>query len=754
MKRFFCLCFLLGAMSVSLMNGQVKKSYTLKDFAATDTTAVQPSMLDSLPEISVVAKKPLVKVTAEKTAYLMEDDPDAKTSTMIEMLRKVPMVTVDGDDNVKVNGSSSFRIYLNGKPSNMLSNNPKQVLRSMPAGTVKKVEVITDPGARYDAEGVSGILNIITKNSDFEGYKTELNTVVMNKVKVFGGYTTMKFGKLALSADYSYSHYDMRYRTTATRRQFYSTDEALLRSDGEMRVKTPGHYGALESSYELDSLNLISISASIDAGRDKANQSTLYNMSNAAGDAVYSYDQLIRINENWGSASAKADFQHRFKHNPEELLTLSYQYDYSPRDVNQNLDVSNKQGASSSLQYLSAFNHQIDHAKGHEHTLQLDYVNPLSEKHSVEGGLKYIRRKNLSDAHSERREAESDEWQLATFQPELSYRHVQNIMAAYAGYGFTSGKWSMKSGLRMEHTWQEVTYRKGAGTDFDYQSTDWVPSLSMLYSLGERRKLRLAYNMRLRRPGISYLNPYVLLNGSTMRYGNPEMTTTKYHRLTLGYNYSTPKLSMQLSSLYTHCSDGVGEYQFLDKGNILNITYGNVERMDGGQMTLFFSYMPWVKTSLSFNGALAYLVLRPEKAYKERLAGVKNSGFSGWSDFTAQQKIGSSWRVVCSGGVGKPEISLGRHPAVYYYYACSLSKSFLNEKLVVALRAQDFLKPYMTTTQREEYAAFTLNDRIRQYSRTFGISINYTFGSLKEKVKKAERSISNDDLLNIQNDKK
>ena len=271
----------------------------------------------------------------------------------------------------------------------MLSNNPKQVLRSMPAGTVKKVEVITDPGARYDAEGVSGILNIITKNSDFEGYKTELNTVVMNKVKVFGGYTTMKFGKLVLSADYSYSHYNMRYRTTATRRQFYSTDEALLRSDGELRVKTPGHYGALESSYELDSLNLISISASIDAGRDKANQSTLYNMSNSAGDAVYSYDQLIRINENWGSASAKADFQHRFKHNPEELLTLSYQYDYSPRDVNQNLDVSNKQGASSSLQYLSAFNHQIDH----EVSLWKVLAEPITYGVQINGGTA----KKLSD---------------------------------------------------------------------------------------------------------------------------------------------------------------------------------------------------------------------------------------------------------------------------------------------------------------------------------------------------------------------
>jgi len=753
MKKLFCGWLLAGLMCMSAVSGQVKKSYSLKDFAATDTVGVQPSMLDSLPEIHVVAKKPLVKVTAEKTTYSMEDDPDARTSTILQMLRKVPMVTVDGDDNVKVNGSSSFRIYINGKPSNMLSNNPKEVLRSMPAGTVKKIEVITDPGARYDAEGVSGILNIVTRNSDFEGYKANLNAIMMNKVQVLGGYTTMKFGKLALSADYSYSHYDMRYKTSGTRRQFDSSEEALLSSENEMRVKTPGHYGALESSYELDSLNLISVSASVDDGRNKTTSSTLYNMSDAAGEKVFSYNQSVRREEDWGSASVKADYQHRFRRNNGEMLTLSYQYDYSPGDVNQYLNITDKQGDSPSLQYLSAFNHQLDHAKGHEHTLQLDYVNPLSEKHSLEGGLKYIRRKNLSDALSEQREAENDEWLLSTFQPELSYRHVQNIMAAYGGYGFTGGKWSVKSGLRMEHTWQDVTYRKGNGSDFDYQATDWVPSLSLLYSLNERQQLRLAYNMRLRRPGISYLNPYVLIDGSTMRYGNPDLTTSRYHRLTLSYSYFTPKVNVQLSSLYTHGSDVVGEYQFLDKNHVLNVTYGNVERMDGGQVSLYFSYMPWEKTSLSFNGALAYLDIRPEKAYAEKLAGVKNRGLSGWSDLTVQQKIGTGWQFVCSGGMGRPEISLGRHSAVFYYYGCYLGKSFMHDKLTVALRAQDFLSAYKVTKQREEYAAFTYHDRTCSFNRTFGITINYSFGSLKEKVKKVEHSIENDDLLKREGNK-
>lgn len=99
-----------------------------------------------------MALKPLVKAEIDKISYSVKDDPDAQTNTALEMLRKVPMVTVDGEDNIQLNGSSSFKVYVNGKPNTLMSNNPKEVLRSLPASSIKSIEVITDPGAKYDAE--------------------------------------------------------------------------------------------------------------------------------------------------------------------------------------------------------------------------------------------------------------------------------------------------------------------------------------------------------------------------------------------------------------------------------------------------------------------------------------------------------------------------------------------------------------------------------------------------------------------------
>lgn len=120
--------------------------------------------------MEIVIKKSLVKTDIDKIEDNIEDDPDSKTNSVIEMLRKVPMVTVDGEDNIKVNGSSAFKIYVNGKPNTMMNNNPKEVLKSMPANSIKKIEVITNPGPKYDAEGVGGILNIITVGKGVEEY--------------------------------------------------------------------------------------------------------------------------------------------------------------------------------------------------------------------------------------------------------------------------------------------------------------------------------------------------------------------------------------------------------------------------------------------------------------------------------------------------------------------------------------------------------------------------------------------------------
>ena len=111
---------------------------------------------NELGQVEIVAQKPLVKADIDKIEYNVQDDPDAQSNSVLEMLRKVPLVTVDGEDNIQVNGSSSFKVYVNGKPNNMMSNNPTEVLKSMPANSIKHIEVITNPGPKYDAEGVGG----------------------------------------------------------------------------------------------------------------------------------------------------------------------------------------------------------------------------------------------------------------------------------------------------------------------------------------------------------------------------------------------------------------------------------------------------------------------------------------------------------------------------------------------------------------------------------------------------------------------
>lgn len=735
----------IACLFVAGTAGQEKKKYELKEFAA-DSLGVQPSLLDSLPEISIVASKPLVKAEVDKTSYNVADDPDSKTNTLLEMLRKVPMVTVDGDDNVKVNGSGSFRIYMNGKPSNILSNNPKEVLRSIPAGTVKKIEVITDPGAKYDAEGVSGILNIVTKNSDFEGYNASVQALVMNQVRMFGGYGTMKYGKLSLSANYSFSDYRMKMETDYRRHQLNTPEESYLQVLSSTKDKTPGHFGGLEASYEIDTLNLIAVSASLNIARNEETSHSGYDMQDSGNHPVYAYNQTSDEREKWGSSSVKVDFQHLFKRNKEEMLTASWQYDYMPDDVTQYLDITDKKGDSPSLQYLNAFNQQVNQANGREHTLQLDYVNPFREKHRLEGGLKYIRRNNRSEALSEKRNLESESWQPADFQPEIEYEHIQNIMAAYAGYTFSFGNWSMNSGLRMEHSWQDVNYRQGNGTDFDYRATNWVPSLSALYKLSDRQQLRLAYNIRLRRPGIGYLNPYVLISGTSIRYGNPELVAEKNHRVNLSYSYFGSKLNVQATVLYSRGNGTISAYQFLDEEGVLNRTYANLSKFNAGALTLYMGYNPTPKTSVSLNAIFQYLDYHPVKKYEAYFPEGGNSGFSGSVFANFSQKLGAGWRFVLSSGVMRPEISIGRVPETYYFYSCYLGKTFLNDKLTIALRGQDFAESYHVSRSKESFADFESRQKTKKFGRTFGITFSYSFGNLKEKVRKAARSIENDDL--------
>lgn len=743
-KKFKLILVVLLAIGQGV-GAQVREVET--SVAEVDSLSVGAEMNATLDEISIVAAKPLIKAEVDKTTYNIEDDPDAKTNTLLEMLRKVPMVTVDGNDNIKVNGNSSFKIYMNNKPSNMLARNPQDVLRSIPASSIKKIEVIASPGARYDAEGVSGILNIITRNVSFEGYNANLNAIALSKMAMAGGFVTMKYGRFSLSGNYSYyNQFGNKLESNYNRCQSNNPDEALLSIRSTVKPTSRYHYGALEGSFEIDSLNLLTLSGSVDVGTARNRIDGKHLMTDAGRNPVYAYNQVRESKNEYGSQSFKVDYQHLFKRNKEELLTLSYLFDRMPDDRFDEFYLTDREGASPSLQYLSSYNRQINDAELNGHIFQADYVNPFTPKHSLEGGLKYIRRNNLSHATSEAKNDEASPWQPSDFQPLTTYRHVQNILALYAGYTFKSGQWGANGGLRMEHTRQQVDYEQGDGTDFDALMTDLVPSLSVSYRLNDSNQLRFSYNIRLRRPGIEKLNLYVVRSGSDISYGSPSLTSDKHHGLTASYNYLSAKLNIQSSILYMGSRGSITNYQFFDTDGVLNRTYGNLLDSKGGALSVYVGYNPSANTSLSVNGVLQYLSLYTQQGQPGSLARLSNRGFSGSGYIEFSQKLGKGWRFVGSFACMKPEVSLGGQTLPYLYYGMSIVKTCMDDRLTFMLRAQDFLTPYVSRTYEESYPDFTSLQRNRMYSRSFGLSVGYRFGGLKAAVKKTLRTIGGDDL--------
>ena len=196
-----------------------------------------------LKGVEIVAQKPLVKMEVDKMSYNVAEDEDSKSNTVLDMLRKVPMVTVDGQDNITVNGSSSFKVYVDGMPNAMFSSNPSMVFKSMPATAVKSIEVMTNPGAKYDAEGAAGILNIIMNKQNpqaaqsLNGYNGTIRAQVGTKQLGASAFLNGQQGKLSYSANVMTSYNKPGTTTTEMEQLQDNGSSQILTSEND--VKTP-----------------------------------------------------------------------------------------------------------------------------------------------------------------------------------------------------------------------------------------------------------------------------------------------------------------------------------------------------------------------------------------------------------------------------------------------------------------------------------------------------------------------------------
>ena len=300
----------------SVGKNTVQRDFTLSEqVKAVDLgTILISEATEMLKGVEVVAQKPLVKAEVDKVTYSIEDDPDSKTNSTLEMLRKVPLVTIDGEDNIKVNGSSNFKVHVNGKPNSMMSNNPKDVLKSLPANSVKSIEVITDPGAKYDAEGIGGILNIITIGSGMQGYTVSLNAGVNNRGANAGAYGTVQVGKFTVTGNYSFNHNDNPESYSYSGREDFTSDEyKYMNYESPWKNKGNFQFGSMEGSYEIDTLNLVTFSMQMFGGGFKSNGTSITEMLNAQRQHAYSYHTVNRNTSDWSSIGANFDYQRSFK---------------------------------------------------------------------------------------------------------------------------------------------------------------------------------------------------------------------------------------------------------------------------------------------------------------------------------------------------------------------------------------------------------------------------------------------------------
>ena len=712
---------------------------------------------NQLETVEVVAYKPLVKADIDKIAYSVEDDPEANTNTVIEMLKKVPMVTVDGQDNIRVNGNSSFKIYVNGKPNNMMTKNPKEVLKSMPASSIKKIEVITNPGPKYDAEGVGGILNIVTEGKGPEGYNATFSGRANNSSYGGGLYATVKQGKLTMSVNYNASSNHSPKGYTYSDRSQIGTDGTVTSStvaDGYTKGHSLWQGGDVEASYEIDTLRLITGSFSLSkftSKRDALN--TAFSTVPATGQRLYGYRSPSHSKENWDDYSASLDYQRSFSVK-DRLLTLSYRLESSPSTSDSRYLYTDREAADDWQTFIDRMRDQrMDGDENTmEHTFQIDYTTPFAKHHTWEAGVKYILRRNKSD---------NDRYNLGTGDKDETYdsdnsshyRHHNDILAAYTGYGLTLDKWSARLGLRYEHTLQKVEYLLGRGTNFHKNFDDLVPSARLGYKFSDATNLSLGYKMRINRPGIWYLNPYLDDRiPDAISQGNPNLDTEKSHAVDLQFSSYNSKLTYTLTGTYRFVNNSIESVDRLvnDRDieglpnptgkDVIYSSYANIGHIQYAGLMAYANWTPITNTRITLNGSVGYSHMSDGQS-------LRNHGWCTNIDASLQQTFAKTWIFNASYYVQTPQPTLQGKDARYQWYNFSLSKSFMDKRLTLtAYIINPFGKRYFC------YRSETVADNFRTTASSswcqlyYGVSVSFRIGKLKASVKHTERTVENNDV--------
>jgi hypothetical protein len=691
----------------------------------------------TLKEVVVKAQRPLVEQADDRIVFNVEDDPAAKTETAIDILRKTPFVTVDGEDNIKVNGKDNFKVLLNNRETSMFATNVKEALRGFPGALISKIEVITSPSAKYDGEGIGGLINIITKKK-VAGYNGTLSSFqrTSDKLDNFSLNANAKFGKIGATVFYGIGGSRLapmdNINTTIPTTPSAFSKRTLA---GDKSNSGGWNFGNAEISWEMDSLNTLSAYTNIDSWSTRAvsNQTITTDFTDAPSGV--SYYNLDNRSNNPG-ISVGTDYIKKFRKNKDREFSLRFFGEFGKAGSHLNSTQDNLGTAGSDRFLINNSN-----AVNNQYTIQADNSIPIKKTGKLEAGVKAILRRATSDFENL---IKYDPLAVYKLNPSNTdnFKYKQDVISVYGMYTFKIKKSSFRFGTRLEYTNVDGNFTT-SNTLVKHDYATLLPNIQFTNPLSTVATLVLSYNKRLSRPYIWDLNPFVFNNDSlNISYGNPNLGPQTIHSISAQVRYGKGSTFGGINIEGSYSDNKILQYSSFDpQTGITTTTSLNIGKEFQSSLNLNLSTKITSKWSLFVDGSLRYSTVT-NNANKTQ----SNSGFGCNFFMNTVYRFTPKFSISSLLGLWKDPITIQTTYPFSTWHNVAFNYKVLKDKLSISLRTVNYFEKthdYRTIVKDPNFYATNIDRQIR---RGAVLSLTWNFGKLTENVSK-KKGVNNDDLL-------
>lgn len=695
------------------------------------TVVLVPDVVQ-LNEVEVVGMAQMVEEKVDRLVYNAEKDITSRGGDASDVMKKVPMLTVDLDGNVSLRGSSNVRVLINNKPSTIIATSVADALKQIPADMIKSVEVITSPSARYDAEGSAGIINIITKKSTIQGGTLNLDTGIGNRGSNLGLRGNYRIGKMGFSlGGFGRFNYNMpgKYENLQVGKLSDFTVRQMSDSKNKMAF---GSYN-FGWDWEIDSKTSLSAGVRYGMRNNKVDQE-LYTY-NTVNDTTRTSFRDVNSKDLSGTWDVNVDYMKTLA-KPGQELSISTQYSRNNRTNDFDADIFSLNNTQ--LRELIGQQGNNNSSHNQESTVQVDYQTPIKENQMLELGGKGIFRQVVSNF---------DYYNTVdTPQPASNLNYDQNVAAGYLSYTFTTkSRFTVKAGTRYEYT--SIDAQQGEAGDLRLPAYgNLVPSINLSQTFGKGQTVKLAYNRRLQRPGIQFLNPNRnAANPQNITEGNPNLKPELTDQVELGTSFFKNSMYINVSTFARFTNSSIESIRTTDENGVITTTYGNIGSKKNYGANIFGNVTFFKRWQLGGGFDFYYADLSnnsPDLALQN-----SNSGFVLSGRFRTSLNIKNGWGLQAGGFMRGRDVQLQGTQAGFRMYDFGIRKEFANKRGSIGFGMENFLAPSFKMKTSLESRTFTQNNTNYLYNRGFRVNFSYRFGKMTfvEQKPRRRKSVNNDD---------